>query len=440
MIFNSIEFLLFFLPLFLAVYYIAPTKLKNIVLVLGSLLFYCYGDARNAVLLICSVIINFFVGKVLGEDGKHKWLFGVAVCGNLAVLLGFKLYLSGFLLPLGFSYYTFQIISYLTDVYRGEEEPEGRFLSFLVYVLMFPRLTLGPIVYYGEVKTQLRRRTVTVEDFEKGFQLFTLGLAGKVLLADRIGLLWTEIGTTGYESISTPLAWLGAVAFSLKLFFDFGGYSLMAVGLGRMLGFTLPQNFRYPYMACSVREFYKEWHITLGRWFGKYLYIPLGGSRRGLFRTIINLFIVWIATAFWHGCTLNFFLWGGILFLLIVVEKLLGDKVHLKVLPHLYIWFVIPITWICFAITKTDDLLIYLGRMFGLTDGIAISPGDWLLALKDYHVLLGIGAVCCTPLVEKLYRRVEKTLIGKVLLAVLFWFCVRRISLEGNNPFMYLHF
>ena len=279
-------------------------------------------------------------------------------------------------------------------------------------------------------------------------KIFTMGLASKVLLADRIGLLWQEVQVTGFESISTPLAWIAAVAYSMKIYFDFYGYSLMASGLGRMLGFELPQNFRNPYMAASVRDFYRRWHMSLGRWFTKYVYIPLGGNRRGEFRTVCNLLAVWTLTSVWHGSKANFLIWGMLLWLAIVVERQLKawgagrwvKKGPARVLSHLYVWAFIPITWVCFDITDIAQLQIYLGRMFHVFPGQVVGVGDWQKALTDYGGLFAAGAIACTPAVGNLFRKLKDTLPGIVLLAALFWLCIWRLQVEGCNPFKYLDF
>ena len=289
----------------------------------------------------------------------------------------------------------------------------------------------------------LSNRIFSLKKLQDGLQLFVVGLAAKVLLADRIGILWHEVQVTGFESISTPLAWLAAFAYSMEIYFDFYGYSLMVVGLGRMLGFELPVNFRTPYMARSVRDFYRRWHITLGRWFCRYVYIPLGGSRKGELCTIRNLAVVWLLTAVWHGCTANFLVWGLLLLTCIIIECQLektGITKRLKVLPHLYIWCVIPISWMCFAISDIGQLEVYLGRMFHVVEGISVRSGDWLMALKNYGGLMVLAFLACTPIVEKIYRKCKEHLAGKFVLAVLFWVCVWRLMLEGNNPFMNFRF
>lgn len=438
MVFSSIEFLLYFLPIFILVYMIAPQRPRNGILVIGSLIFYAYGDLRWLGLLVVSAVGNFVLARVI----RRKSGLIAAVAVNIGVLILFKYYQGGAMLPLGISFYTFQVVSYLVDVYRREVPAERNIVDFAAYIMMFPKLVMGPITSYQEVRRQLRRRICDAESLQDGLKLFILGLCGKVLLADRLALLWQEVQVTGFESISTPLAWIAAVAYSLQLYFDFAGYSLMAVGLGRMLGFGLPENFRQPYMASSVREFYRRWHMSLGDWFCKYVYIPLGGSRKGEGRTVCNLLAVWLLTSLWHGITGNFLIWGMGICLLIILERQVGRlwKGKAPAVCHLYLWVVIPVTWMCFAITDMGQLGIYLGRMVGLGESVAVYAQDWQKALTDYGLLLAAGMAASTPLVRWLYQKLEKRGLGMLLLAVGFWFCVHRIMLEGENPFMYRNF
>lgn len=406
------------------------------------------------ILLMISVLLNYFLGLHIqpvkgNRKNRHrkkkskKILLAAAIAGNLIYLAFFKGGVNALGLPLGISFYTFQILSYLIDVYRGEIRRERSFVKLATYITMFPQLVSGPIVSYGEVEASLADRKFTAEGIQDGLKVFTLGLVSKVLLADRIGLLWREVQVTGFESISTPLSWIAAIAYSMKIYFDFYGYSLMAIGLGRMLGIELPENFKTPYMARSVRDFYRRWHMTLGSWFCRYVYIPLGGNRRGELVTILNLLAVWGLTSLWHGSTPNFFVWGGLLWFLIVLERQFektGIGKRLKLLPHLYLWLVIPATWMCFAIPELTQLQVYLGRMFGVVQGINTRGNDWHMALRNYGPLFAVCLFSCTPLVQKLYRKWKDKIAGMLVLAALFWICVWRIGIEGNNPFMYFRF
>lgn len=454
MVFNSVVFLLKFLPVFLLIYYIAEAKYRNAVLFMGSIFFYAYGEPIYVLLLMASIAVNFEAGKRLDikrktTKRKKKIIFWSVAAADVAVLVFFKLVPGGVLtnmnlgLPLGISFYTFQVVSYLTDVYRGDIRAEYSFVKLGTYISMFPQLVAGPIVNYSEVSRALGYRRCTLAAADSGLKKFVWGLSMKVLLADRLAILWHEIQTTGFVSISTPLAWLGAIGYSMQIYFDFYGYSMMAVGLGEMLGFSLPENFDLPYTAKSVREFYRRWHITLGRWFRSYVYIPLGGSRKGASRTVINLLAVWALTSFWHGGSANFFIWGMSLWFFITLERLLdrqGRMGRSRVLSHLYVLFVIPLTWMCFAISDVSQLQVYFGRLFGFTPGISVNQGDFVKALGNYGLLFAAGILMCTPLSKKLFARYRDRLVGMIVLALLFWWCVWRIMTEGNNPFMYLRF
>lgn len=469
MVFSSVEFLLYFLPIFFIFYALTPTRFRNVLLLMGSLVFYALGELHYLLLLVMSVIVNYFIGRFLGAENKDKarckdktkyeiytiWRKGVllfAITGNVGVLFVFKVAMGGDALPLGVSFYTFQLLSYLIDVYRETIPAERSFLKIATYVTMFPQLISGPIITYGEVSDALTERRMTWQSVQSGLKLFTLGLAAKVLIADRVGLLWNDVQVRGFESISTPLAWLGAIAFSFKIYFDFYGYSLMAMGLGHMMGFRIPENFKTPYMAVSVRDFYRRWHITLGRWFCNYVYIPLGGNRGGELCTVRNLLIVWALTGLWHGSRGNFLIWGILLWLLIVMERQVkrfldrypidGENLwkQLHILPHLYLWTVIPVTWMCFAITDVRELSVYLGRMFGQAPQYAALTNDWRMALQNYGGLFAVSFIAGTPFIKRIYRRWKESLAVNVILAALFWICVWRIMVEGGNPFLYSNF
>jgi alginate O-acetyltransferase complex protein AlgI len=451
LLFNSLEFLLAFLPIFMVVYGLTPKAYRNMTLLAGSIVFYGYGDLRFLPLLIISVLCNYMFGIHVAHKKKEskahhrirRTLFVLALIGNAGLLVLSKMMAGIWGLPLGISFYTFQIISYLADVYRGRVAGERSILRFADYIVMFPKLISGPITRYASLEESMRNREFHAEGIQEGLKVFVLGLALKVLLADRIGIFWNDVQVTGFVSLSTPQAWLGAIAFSFSLYFDFFGYSLMAIGLGRMLGFTLPDNFNNPYTSRSIREFYRRWHITLGMWFRDYIYIPLGGSRRGEVRTIFNLLLVWVLTGLWHGSTLNFLLWGLSLWLFIVLERLFGRmKIwrEMVILPHLYLWVVIPVTWMFFAIPDLSQLLTYLGRMFALTPGVNIQIGDWMHALKTYWILFVSCALAATPLLGFLFRKLKGHVIGQVVLGMLFWFCVWRIWVSGENVFMYFRF
>ena len=400
---------MYFMPVFFLVYYILPASYKNAWLFLASLGFYYYGVRGNPgylLLMIMSVVVNFVAGKLIEAQktkrARKAWLV-VGIVYDLGWLILFK-YL-GFLienlnalfgamhvkvqletwnliLPIGISFYTFQIISYLVDVYRRETKAEKSLISLGTYLCMFPQLIAGPIVNYHLIQEQLHKRKHSMVKVESGLKVFALGLAYKVLLANRVGHLWTEVTAIGYESISTPLAWMSIVAYSLQLYFDFYGYSLMAIGLGRMMGFDFPQNFNNPYMAVSMTDFWRRWHMTLGGWFREYVYIPLGGNRGGFAKTVRNMFVVWLLTGLWHGASWNFVLWGLLLFVLLFVEKAGLGKVleRHKALGHIYMILWIPLSWLVFVITDLSQLGIYLQKLFPFfgSTGTVLFQGDYL--------------------------------------------------------------
>ncbi len=461
MVFSSLEFLFLFVPLFLIIYYLIPKGGKNAFLLLGSLIFYGCGVAWNVyyiILILASVIVNFLAAgwleKCKSEGGKRAVLI-TGLVYDFGLLLFFKyagFFLQGIVLPVGISFYTFQITSYLIDVYRKKIRSEGSIINLGAYLTMFPQLIAGPIVTYSEVRKQLGRRKINLIKCSHGLQLFALGLGSKVLLANQFGNLWEDIQSIGYESISTPLAWLGIIAFSLQIYFDFYGYSLMAVGLGKLLGFKLPDNFRQPYMALSMTEFWRRWHITLGRWFREYIYIPLGGNRKGKVRQFFNMLTVWLLTGLWHGANWNFILWGLILFAILCVEKagLLKFLEKRPLIGHLYMCFLIPFTWVFFAITDFGQLQIYLLRLFPFVrtllgggaqaEGHMVFAGDFIKYVSMYGAGLAAGLVCCTGLPEKLFCRWRDKVWMSLVLLVIFWAAVYCLYRGMNDPFLYYRF
>ena len=480
MVFSSVEFILFFLPIFLIVYYITPVSYRNVVLLFGSLIFYAYGEPKYIVLLLVSMVLNYWLARGMASEKSgiflRKGCFYIGILTNLSLLLVFKIAPQELGLPLGISFYTFQSISYLIDVYRKDIPVETSLLKLSTYICMFPQLVAGPIVTYQEVKKQLDHPVTTWEGFDAGLKDFSAGLIMKVLLADRLSLLFKEIAGMGYISAPTSVLWLGSVGYSLQIYFDFFGYSMMAIGLGRMLGFNLPVNFNLPYMSTSVREFYRRWHITLGGWFAKYVYIPLGGSRNGMKKTLRNLFIVWILTSLWHGVSINFILWGMILCLVIMIEKVVSyywnqkkdgaksetvdlknnttenteteqktKKLNLnliikKTLQHIYVLFIIVLTWTCFAVTDFQDLSTYLGRMFGILSGVRVNETIFMTLLGKYGFTILIGILLCTNKAHQCYKEWKDGYLGMITLAILFWVSVWYIHMMGDNPFLYFRF
>lgn len=471
MVFSSLTFLFAFLPIFLILYYCSPAKYRNGLLFTGSLVFYGIGEPLYLCLIICSVLVNLGIGLLIDRSGrlsgKRLWLI-TGLLYNFGLLFFFK-YTNFFLeningvlrlchsstqlklleltLPLGISFYTFQIVSYIVDVYRGKVEADHSVISLGAYLCMFPQLIAGPIVVYSDVRRELHKRTITIHNLDDGLKTFILGLGFKVLLANRVGTLWNEVCTIGFESISTPLAWLGSLAYSMQLYFDFCGYSLMAIGLGKMLGFTIPENFHHPYLSRSVTDFWRRWHITLGAWFREYVYIPLGGNRKGRIRTIVNLGIVWLLTGFWHGAAWNFILWGVFIFLLEILEKnlllpVLNHKsIAAHIFSHIYMILYILVSWTIFAISDFNQLAMYLARMFPFFGmGHTLNSYDFVKYLTDYGVLLICCILFCTAGPEKLYHRFKNKLGGIVIALIIFWYSVYYLAIGMNNPFLYFRF
>ena len=391
--------------------------------------------------LVCGIIYNL------------SWLilfkYSAFIAQNVNLLLGragISLHLPVFapVLPVGISFYTFQAVSYLVDVYRKTVPYERSMVGFGMYISMFPQLIAGPIVTYSSMRAQIGRRKVTFRAIEDGLREFTIGLGFKVLLANRVGGLWTEVQTIGYESISTPLAWLGLLAFSLQIYFDFCGYSLMAKGLGTMMGFKIPNNFNHPYMSLSMTEFWRRWHITLGSWFREYVYIPLGGNRRGALLTFRNLLAVWLLTGFWHGASWNFIIWGLLLFLIMSIERLglLRVLERRRVIGHLYMMLTIPLTWLVFAVTDVRQILLYFQRLFPflMKQSLFYFSGDYLKYGKLYAVSIAAGLLFMTDFPYRIYNRHKYSLVTAVVLLAVFWACVYCIRSGMDDPFLYFRF
>ncbi len=434
--FCSFPFLFRFLPIFLLAYYLLPDKCRNLVLLLGSVVFYAFISLPCTVILLIIISLNYLIAAKMPQ-GKIVLALGIII--NVLLLVFFKI--GPFPMP-GISFITFGMIAFLVDSFKNREEA---YPGFITYAIMFPKLISGPIARYQELKPALNDKKQIRENIESGMELFVLGLSYKALLADRISGLWNNIQTIGFVSISTPLAWLGAVGFSLQLYFDFQGYSLMAIGLGKMLGFQFPNNFDSPYCARSISEFYRRWHMTLGRWFKDYVYIPLGGNRSGYFKTTLNLLIVWMLTGLWHGIGWNFVMWAGFLFVFIALEKLFLRRILEKswVFSHLYTLLLIPVSWMFFAITKAEDIWIYLSRMFAPiinSVGINVYALDYVKYGRLYGPFILAAIVFALPWPERLIRKYSGKWPVILLLFILFWLSVYEIAINSNNPFMYFKF
>lgn len=467
MVFSSLTFLLFYLPAVLAVYYLAPAKLKNLVLFVFSLLFYAWGEPIYVGLMIFSTVLDYCCGRAAEAyrgTKKAKAALIVSVTVNLGLLCLFKytdfllttingvfglsIPLLNLPLPIGISFYTFQTMSYTIDVYRGDTKAQKNLISFGAYVSLFPQLIAGPIVRYQTIAAQIDHRVHTADLFSSGVKRFVCGLAKKVLLANNIGLLWNTISQTELSGLTVVSAWLGLIAFGFQVYFDFSGYSDMAIGLGRMFGFSFCENFEYPYISASVTEFWRRWHISMGTWFRDYVYIPLGGNRRGFKIQLRNIAIVWLLTGFWHGAAWNYVLWGIFYGLLLMLEKFfLLEK--LKKFPaavaRLYTLLCVLVGWGLFAIEDFSKLGGYFGAMFGA--GAGFCDNNTLWQLSSYLPLLGICLVASTPLASKLYGWLREKCVPAAMTAadscgiVCGMLLSTAYLVSGSyNPFLYFRF
>ena len=452
------------MPIFFGCYYIVPGRIKNMVLLIGSLCFYFIGIINNPeylILFLISIIMDFIIGLLIEKNTKQKKIYLiVGIVLHLVYLCSFK-YLGfiigeiiqfipsfntniNILLPIGISFYTFQGISYIADVYRGKEKAEKSLIKYAVYISMFEQLIAGPIVTYGQVKNELHNRKININTVLNGIGTFIFGLGLKVLIANPIGKLWAQVCAIGFESVSTPLAWMGIAAYSFQIYFDFFGYSLMAVGLGKMLGFILPKNFDHPYLSCSMTEFWRRWHITLGSWFKEYVYIPLGGNRDGTAATVRNLLVVWLLTGIWHGAGYNFILWGMVLFIIIIIEKFfIGKFLHnFPVIGHIYMIVLIPLTWAIFAIDDLEQIKIFYTRLFPFFgQGIwSIFRYDYLKYIKLYYPFFIVGILFSTTLPYRIIKNIKNRKVLLLLLAVIFIACVYCMYKGLDDPFLYFRF
>jgi len=459
MVFSSVLFLFYFMPMAFTVYYLVPRRFKNLTLLILSLIFYSWGEVRYFPIMLSSIIVDYLASNGIERSGdntkkRRMWLmlsvaFNLGMLGffkytgffasNINAITGLSISAPELTLPLGISFYTFQTMSYTIDVYRGKVKAEHDIIDFGAFVVLFPQLIAGPIVRYSDIQYELRNRTTDLGQISSGAKYFILGLASKVLIANNAGALWTEISGTGFDRISTPLAWLAILAYTLQIYFDFSGYSLMAIGLGRMLGFEFPKNFDFPYISKTMTEFWRRWHMTLGSWFREYLYFPLGGSRKGKKRTFINLFVVWAATGFWHGASWNFVFWGLYFFVLLMLEKnFIGSFLNAHpVLSRFYMIPLIMISWAIFEISDFSQMGLFLSRLFAFKGG-----SDWGYYLQNYAVTLIIGIFLSTPVLKKPFEKLDKNVpwAATVVYAGLLIVSVAYLVDATYNPFLYFRF
>ena len=466
MLFSSIPFLFYFLPIVLLLYFAVPKKLRNAVLLLSSLFFYGWGEPRFLFFMIISILQGYIFGLLIE---KHKGtkrskvfltasvVLSLGLLGyckyadffieNFNTLTGLSMPLLGIALPIGISFYTFQILSYAVDVYRGDVPAQRNFITLAAYIAMFPQLIAGPIVRYSDVAKQLEERTCSFEKASEGIRRFVFGFAKKILLANTLGELVATFKASDDKSVL--FYWLYAFAYMLHVYFDFSGYSDMAIGLGKIFGFDFMENFNYPYISGSITEFWRRWHMSLGSWFRDYLYIPMGGNRVSTPRWLFNILVVWMATGFWHGAAWNFVLWGLMFAVLLTIEKLFLIKglKKLKVLNHIYVLFFVSLSFVLFDSLSISEAAQSMGAMLG-AGKLPLVSTETLYYLKSYGVLLIAGIVGATPLCTALVKKVHNTNRGAVIvniaepvvLLTLLTVCTAYLIDGSFNPFLYFRF
>ena len=457
MLFSSIPFLFYFLPCVLILYAVSPKKLKNPTLLICSLVFYAWGEPRLVGLMLITVFLGYVLGLLTEKYRKYKKLFltlsvvlSLGFLGyykyvdffieNINAVTGLSITLLNVALPIGISFYTFQLLSYNIDVYRGTVPAQKSFVNLATYISLFPQLIAGPIVRYSDIEKQLHERTHTLEKTAVGVRRFVIGLSKKILLANTLGEIWEIF--KGSDDKSVIYFWLYAVAFSLHVYFDFSGYSDMAIGLGKLFGFDFVENFNYPYISKSITEFWRRWHISLGSWFRDYVYIPLGGSRVGRVRMLINILVVWMLTGFWHGAEWNFILWGLYFAVLLVVEKVLLLKWlnSSKIISRIYVLFFVVISFVIFNAVSLSEAIGYIGGMLGLGNYPLISA-EAIFYIKDYLFVLVLGLIGATPIPKRLALKLKATQWLEPIALVALLAISTAYLVDGSfNPFLYFRF
>lgn len=466
MLFSGIPFLYYFLPVVLIAYYLAPKGAKNRVLLLASLVFYGWGEPKYVFLMLASIGLGYGFGLLIEKFQNTSWakvFLAVSIVLSLG-LLGYFKYANFFIqnfnsvtdlqlpllkvmLPIGISFYTFQMISYLVDVYRGKVAAQKNLISLATYITMFPQLIAGPIVRYSDVQEQLKERNITFEKIAYGIRRFVLGLGKKILLANVLGEFCAVFQAT--DEISVVFCWCYAIAVSLQIYFDFSGYSDMAIGLGSMLGFSFPENFNYPFISKSATEFWRRWHMTLGTWFRDYVYIPLGGSRCSFKKTICNLFVVWLLTGLWHGAEWNFVIWGLYFAILLILEKsfLLKWLEKYSMIGHCYLLLTVSISFVIFDSAGLSEAFSHIGIMFG-NGAIPCMTTVTKYYVSSYIPVLLIAVVCATPLPKRIVKKITNNTRGKMLIDTLEPLIMIGILILATaylvdgafNPFLYFRF
>lgn len=471
MLFSSTVFLFLFLPAVLILYYIGPRKVRNLILFVFSLIFYAWGEPVYVFLMIGSTVVAYITGLLADKTvkGRKAWVpkvsLIVAILWNMGLLLFFKytdffinnandifglhIKLLGLKLPIGISFYSFQTLSYVIDVYRGDVKAQKNYLTLGTYVALFPQLIAGPIVRYKDVAEQMKNRKETMGNFAAGVHRFTIGLGKKVLLANSIGALFDTISSTPQSEMSVTAAWLGIIAYTFQIYFDFSGYSDMAIGLGKMFGFDFLENFNYPYISDSITEFWRRWHMSLSSWFRDYVYIPLGGNRKGKLRQCVNIMIVWFLTGFWHGANWNFMIWGVYFGVILLCEKLFLLKALTKIpkfIGHIYALILIVIGWGIFAFDDFGKLTQNFKNMFGISD-ISFINDQAVAWLATYALTFVILITASTPLIKKIGTLVKggfpalySCVLQPVMVLGLLILCTAYLAGNSFNPFLYFRF
>lgn len=463
MVFASITFLYYFLPMFLILYFVVPKKYKNIVLLIFSIIFYFYGEPKYILLMLIEVLFSYFMTLSL-EKNKSKSLLGIIVSFHIFLLCVFKYFnfiitninsifdgnisLLNIVLPIGISFYTFQIISYEVDVYRGKVKASKSLIDYMTYVFLFPQLIAGPIVRYETVSKELKSRKVTLEDFSYGVNRFIIGLFKKVVIANNIGELCNILN--GSSEVSVLLYWILGISYMLQIYFDFSGYSDIAIGIGRMIGFKFPENFNYPYIADSVTDFWRRWHMTLSSWFRDYVYIPLGGNRVSTLKHIRNILVVWMLTGLWHGASWNFIIWGIYFGVILIIEKYFLNKILEKlprVIRNIYAMFIVMISFIIFSSDDISSALVAIKGLFSFSS-LKFSNDFIIYYIRSYGVILIGGLVLCTPLIKNAINKLRENKIlnyiiniFEVIVLVLIFVIITSMLIDSSyNPFLYFRF
>ncbi len=463
MVFASITFLYYFLPIFLILYFIFPKKYKNIVLLIFSFIFYFYGEPKYILLMLIEVFFSYFMTLSL-EKNKSKSLLGIIISFHIFLLCVFKYFnfiitninsifggnisLLNIVLPIGISFYTFQIISYEVDVYRGKVKASKSLIDYMTYVFLFPQLIAGPIVRYETISKELKSRKVTLEDFSYGVNRFIIGLFKKVVIANNIGELCNILNNS--SEVSVLLYWVLGISYMLQIYFDFSGYSDIAIGIGRMIGFKFPENFNYPYIADSVTDFWRRWHMTLSSWFRDYVYIPLGGNRVSTLKHIRNILVVWMLTGLWHGASWNFIIWGIYFGVILIIEKYFLNKVLEKlprVIRNIYAMFIVMISFIIFSSDDISSALVSIKGLFSFSS-LKFSNDFIIYYIRSYGVILIGGLVLCTPLIKNVINKLRENKIlnyiiniFEVIVLVLVLVIIASMLIDSSyNPFLYFRF